>query len=92
MDGGSAIVVERQPSESAVQAVIRGVAAAQGTPECDLEPLYYSIEPEALNKLIRHSQRATTDVSVVFTYEGFTVQVEDRGSVKIMDSPPDESR
>ncbi|WP_394341321.1 HalOD1 output domain-containing protein [Natrarchaeobius chitinivorans] len=49
------------------------------------------MEPEALNKLIRHSQRAITDVSVVFTYEGFTVQVEDGGSIKIMDSPPDES-
>ena len=88
-DGGSAIVVEEQQNESTVQTVLRGIAAAQGTPERELDALYDSIEPEALNELMRHSQRATADVSVTFTYEGFTVQVQDGEPIKIMDLPPD---
>ncbi|RQH00868.1 HalOD1 output domain-containing protein [Natrarchaeobius oligotrophus] len=88
-DGGSTTVIEEQPSESTAQAVIRGVSAVQGTPKCDLDPLYNSIEPEALNELTRHSQRTTGETSVEFTYEGFTVEVQDEGSVQITDSPPD---
>ncbi|WP_226043030.1 HalOD1 output domain-containing protein [Natrinema sp. DC36] len=89
-DGGSGVVVEEQPWESIVQTVIRGIAAVKGTPECDLDPLYNSINPEALNELMRHSQRISSDVSVEFTHEGCTVLVRNEDPMKITDSPPDE--
>ena len=90
-DGGSAILVEEQPRESIVQAVIRGIAAVQGTPECDLDPLYDSIEPEALNELVRHSQRVSSDMSVEFTHEGCAVLVRNEDQIKITDTPPDKT-
>ncbi|MDF9744970.1 HalOD1 output domain-containing protein [Natrinema salsiterrestre] len=90
-DGGSVILVEEQPKESIVQTVIRGISAVQGTPECDLDPLYDSINSEALNELMRHSQRVSSDVSVEFTHEGCAVQVRNGDSVKITDPKPDKS-
>ncbi|ADB63719.1 hypothetical protein Htur_4990 (plasmid) [Haloterrigena turkmenica DSM 5511] len=90
-DGGSAVLVEEQPSESIVQTVIRGIAAVQGTPECDLDPLYDSIDPEALNELVRHSQRVSSDISMKFIHEGCAVLVRNEDPIKITDSPPDET-
>lgn len=54
--------------------VVRAVAEREGVSETDLTPLYHVIDPEALDRMVTH-----TDVSVEisFEYEGYTVTVED---------------
>ncbi|SIS20997.1 HalOD1 output domain-containing protein [Natronorubrum thiooxidans] len=84
-DGGTETFIKREPNEPVSQTIIRGIAEIEGVPECNLSPLYNSVEPELLNRLMKHSQRHQSDLSIEFTYEGWTILVRGDKEIKITD-------
>lgn len=58
-------------NERASIAVLRAVAAHSDTPILDLEPLYDSIDPEALDSLIENG----SETYIHFDYQDFSVTV-----------------
>lgn len=63
---------EIDTDESASVAVVRAIAAYTETEPEELDPLYWVIDPEALDTVI---SRTTTSVRVQFEYEGVSVTV-----------------
>lgn len=61
-------------------AVIETVAAAVGRSPSDLDPLYDSLDPEALNVLVR-SSTAEDGIVVSLSFAGRTVVIDSRGEV-----------
>lgn len=54
--------------------IVRAVAEREGVSETDLKPLYYVVDPEALDSMVTHTD---TTVQISFDYEGYSVTVED---------------
>jgi len=73
-----------RPSE----AVITAVAARLERDPTELSPLYDAVDPGALNELVEHAHRKSTDsVHLVwFTYEGVSVGVRSDGRIQIEDA------
>ncbi|MFC4551741.1 HalOD1 output domain-containing protein [Halorussus sp. GCM10023401] len=72
---------ERTDAEAS-QRVVTAVAAATEKDVGELEPLYYSVDPDALNDLFAASRG---DLVVEFTYEGMDVTVGPDGAVTVTD-------
>jgi len=64
-------------------AVVETVAAVTNRRPEDLEPLYQTVDPDALDSLLRRDTAGSGDgeVSVSFAYAGQTVTVRRNGSV-----------
>lgn len=73
--------LERSPSE----AVALALADEQGLDATELPPLYASIDPEALDALLRRAP----DARVTFTHHGYEITVDGRGDVAL--APTDEA-
>lgn len=58
----------------AVVAVTEALSFVMGTPPEDLPSLHEYVDGDALNSLVEHG----ADVTVRFTYEGYTVEVTSR--------------
>ncbi|SDR41507.1 HalOD1 output domain-containing protein [Natronobacterium texcoconense] len=72
---------ELQPSVAVVEAVAR----AEGTDPMALDPsLYRAIDPDALDRLV---ESADEELTVEFTFAGYTVRVDGFGDVTL--SPSD---
>lgn len=70
----------RTPSEAIIQAVGEITDAA---PE-DLEPLFYSIDVDAVDRLFDpEGKQDSGDASLTFEYEGFCITVRRGGSIFI---------
>jgi len=54
--------------------IVRAVAEREGVTETDLTPLYHTIDPEALDSMVTHTD---VTVQISFEYEGYAVTVED---------------
>lgn len=65
--------------------VVKAVAAITGRPQDDLEPLFYSIDPEALDALFQPAVEGEHrgDVDVSFSYQGFDVAVHSYGIIDV---------
>ncbi|WP_222917131.1 HalOD1 output domain-containing protein [Natrinema sp. SYSU A 869] len=87
-DGGTPFVTERKLDETMVEAIIRSIATITGVDETDLEPLYDTVEVDALAEIVTHAEQRDRSVSVSFGYEGHTVVVDGAGSIRIVDDPP----
>jgi|AntRauMinimDraft_4_1070384.scaffolds.fasta_scaffold00087_34 hypothetical protein len=74
--------------ETISQRVINQVAAATGTDPLDLDPLYYSVDPDCLNSIFESDVSAPSRNSgrVQFSMAGCEVTVSADGSVDV--SPP----
>ena len=72
--------------------VVQAMATAEGTDHTDLEPLYETVDPEALDRICSDSSppRRDGNRTVGFTYLGRRVTVESLGFVEI--SPIDDER
>lgn len=68
-------------------AVIETVAVAVDRSPADLNPLYDSVDPEALNALVRSSSTGE-GVVVSLSFAGQTVIVDSRGEVIVRDGEP----
>jgi hypothetical protein len=76
LDGDRLVLTAPAPS-TLVEAVCREVAAAAGVEPATLEPLYDSVDPDALGRLFAHEpsvDRASTTVS--FVHAGCEVHVD----------------
>lgn len=81
-------------SERPSMAVVKAVAAITGRPQDDLEPLFYAIDPEALDSLFQPAVEGKHrgDVDVSFTYHGFAITVHSYGIVDIRSNDEDDER
>ena len=65
---------------------MEAVADYTDTDELDLPTLFDSIDPEALDKVVR----SMSDGTVSFVYAGLRIAVDSRGAIRVEeDSPPD---
>lgn len=80
---------DMQPSMAAVEAV----AAAVGHSPTELNPLYESIDPEALDAIVTPEEPESKEsVHVSFTYEGVDVLVDSQNGIEIrLDDAGDDS-
>lgn len=81
-------VADRNGSRSVAQRIIEAVADKRGADPTELEPLYYSIDPDCVEKLFSdHSQPNVptdqTDPRLIFTYEGHRVRVSYDGAIDV---------
>lgn len=72
-------------SERPSMAVVKAIAAITGRPQDELEPLFYAIDPEALDSLFQPAVEGEHrgDVDVSFTYHGYEVTVHSYGIVDV---------
>lgn len=74
-----------EPKQSS-QLVIETVADAEGVDPIALQPLYSTIDPDALDALFQPQLRPASDPSVgevQFSYHGYTVRVTAAGRVNL---------
>ena len=65
-------------------AVIEAIAATTGTDEIDLDPLYETVDPDALDAVVAgRSNQMTDPVVVTFNYNGYRVVVNDGGRIEL---------
>ncbi|WP_247730830.1 HalOD1 output domain-containing protein [Halovivax limisalsi] len=69
-----------------VVAITDAIADATGREPFELEPLYETIDPEALSALF--AERETADVSITFQYEGHAVRIDEAADVHVDAAPP----
>lgn len=72
-------------TEEPSTAVVKAVAAIAGRKQDELDPLYYVVDPDALDALFQPTVRGSHrgDVAVAFTYHGFDVSVRSYGIIEI---------
>jgi hypothetical protein len=72
-----------QEKTPASMAVIATLADVLDTDPVDLDPLHSSVDPEALDVLVRVHSGTDGDTHVSFTHEGHTITVHSHGVVAI---------
>lgn len=74
--------------EQASDAIVTAVAALRGEEPRTLEPLYDAVEPDALDSLVDHAQRADDAGAheLWFVYEGFDIGVRTDGEIRIREA------
>jgi len=75
------IQYDQQSSESLSLVVVRAVSAVIGREPTAMEPLYSTVDPEAIERLVRSAGDGPLRIS--FSYEGTLVSVEGSGDVVI---------
>ncbi|WP_081443508.1 HalOD1 output domain-containing protein [Haloterrigena turkmenica] len=80
--------METQPDESTNQpvsvAVVEAIAAATDRSPLEVEPLYDTIDPEALNELFNNvGSQSRARGRITFVHCGYEVTVEDTGDVTV---------
>lgn len=88
----SSIVLTREhapESEPSSLRVVRLVAIASDREATDLEPLAQIIDTDALNALFSTARSRSDEHSakVSFRYEGYRVEVDADGEVRLLDEP-----
>lgn len=81
----TATVQERSASET----IIETIAARKGVEPDDLDvPLFEAIDPEALDRLVRHesAEQSRTPLLIGFRYAGYDVKVTSKGQVRISEN------
>lgn len=63
------------------EAVVDAIAAAANDDPMSIAPIYGSVDPDALDSLFR---TGGSDVSIGFSHEGFTVEVDGRGTIQVV--------
>lgn len=74
--------------EYMTEATVRGIAAIKGVAEEDLDPLYDTIVPDALETMIQHADKHNSPVEDAFTIDGYRISVRDDSSIRIISSTP----
>lgn len=82
----SDFVYEMSEAESVTEAVTAALSSASRTPERELEPLYATIDPDALDSLFGprgNGVAREADGHVAFEHDSFRVRVESSGIVAL---------
>jgi len=82
---------EKTPASMAVIATLADVMDADPV---ELDPLYSTVDPDALDELVRVRAVTPGDIRVTFTHEGHTITVHSYGVATITPGhePPAENR
>ncbi|MCU4974475.1 hypothetical protein OB955_17275 [Halobacteria archaeon AArc-m2/3/4] len=78
--------------ESVSEAVLDAVASITDSDPIELDPLYYTIDPDALDTLFEsrpYNTELPRDVQVTFSYVGLQVTVTAAGQIIVEDEGPD---
>lgn len=78
--------------ESVSEVVVETVASVSGVDPVELDPLYYAIDPDALDALFAPRPAAgdlPRDVQLSFSYVGLQVTVTAAGRIIVEDEGPD---
>lgn len=87
----SGIHLEWEENERPSTVIVECVAAVVGRQPTELTPLYESIEPDALNGLIRPATpKAGDPIRISFQYEEVDVLVDSQTGIEIYPEPSDE--
>lgn len=87
-DGGVDIRTEYDDKNAAITELIQALAVIEDTPMTELDPLYESIEIEAVAELLSHADKHDCTVGVEFAYSDFTVTIDGSGTIHIHDGSP----
>ncbi|WP_227354413.1 HalOD1 output domain-containing protein [Haladaptatus salinisoli] len=71
--------------EPMTETIVETIAEAADADPTQLEPLYESIDPDALDDLFDRRSDANVPARVTFHHEGFEVVVERDGRVEVRD-------
>ncbi|MFW5938032.1 MAG: HalOD1 output domain-containing protein [Halanaeroarchaeum sp.] len=58
--------------------VVTSIADVTGQDPADLDPLWDSVDPDALDSFVAHASETSTPYQLTFQYQGYTVTVENR--------------
>lgn len=72
-----------QEKTSASMTVIATLAEAMDADPVELDPLHSTVDPDALNTLVRVRNGTNGDIHVTFTHEGHRITVHSYGVVTI---------
>ena len=61
--------------------VVRAIAKAEGVAPIDLDPLFESVDPEALEALVASADR---DLCIHLTVNGHQIEVDGAGEVRVI--------
>ena len=65
-------------------AIVERVAERKGVDVVDLHPpLYEAIDADALETLLESSSDGSNQISVTFSYNGYTIRVDDSETIRI---------
>lgn len=71
------------PDPVAISSEIVGqVAEREGVKATDLDPLFYSVDTDALDRLLEH-ENGEGPVHIEFTYCGYDIHVSSDGTVRV---------
>ncbi|WP_224268279.1 HalOD1 output domain-containing protein [Haloprofundus salinisoli] len=73
------------------QAIVERIAALEEADQTELDPLYETVDPEALNALVEATERSNPSLQIQFTYNGYEVTVSS-GGVVYVDEDADSKR
>ncbi|MFP8953420.1 HalOD1 output domain-containing protein [Natrialbaceae archaeon A-arb3/5] len=91
-DGGFEVQTEYADKTASIETLLQSLAVAEDTRITELDPLYESVEPEALCDLLRHASTHDCLVGVEFVYGELTVTISETGTIRIHDNPPELAR
>jgi len=78
--------VEERVTVSTIDTILRCVAALEDVEPTDLDELYQSVDPEALEALMNRSRSKETDLVVEFVYEGYLVRARSGTVVEVFET------
>lgn len=78
---GTAVASVGAPADSVSERVTYRIAEAEDRSVTELDPLYNSIDPEALDALV--DSLSAPDASITFTHEDYTITVDVCGTISI---------
>lgn len=82
-DGVSAFVTECRTDESMGHAIQRSVAAVKDMRPSELDPLYETVEPDAIESLLGHADDRGTPVQIRVSVDGVTLHVYEDGVIHV---------
>ncbi len=65
------------------QAVVERIAALEEADQAELDPLYETIDPEALDTLVETTERSNPSLQIDFPNNGYEVTVSSGGIVSV---------
>lgn len=71
-------------SDEPTAAIVQSLASLEGVSEFDVPPLYRWVDTDALNHLVD----GTTTVSIVLTVDGWTVEIDESGTLSVFEVDP----
>lgn len=77
------LVYELDPDESPSEGVVLAVSAVANRPPTTLEPLYRSVDTDALDRLFDRRGADAPTIDLVFEYEGYAVTVRGGDVIRV---------